>query len=170
MFNMLNKPIREILLLTLGGWWLLAGPVPAGAGDIEELDANAEEQADSNERSNEAASEDSLADEVFGEPQRCVNTRGVSHTEILDDSTVVFHMYGSMVYLNRLPHRCNGLRRSDAFSYELRTSRLCDIDTIRAVDYFGGTLRPGIACPLGKFHPITDEQLDLLRNGGGDDS
>ena len=79
-------------------------------------------------------------------------------------------MYGSEIFLNRLPHRCNGLRRSDAFSYELRTPQLCDIDTIRAVDYFGGTVRPGMVCPLGKFQLITDEQLDILRNGGGDDS
>lgn len=169
---MLIMPLRFLLgpmlvgLILMGGPCLMNGPGLARAADIEELDANAEAQEDSDEGSNE----DALADGEFGESQKCVNTNRISHTKIIDDRTIVFHMYGSVTYLNRLPRRCNGLRTAGAFSYDLRTPRLCDIDTIRVVDYFGGAMRAGIGCPLGEFQLISDEQLDLLRHGDDEDS
>jgi len=166
---MRNPPLHAFLLPICVGLLLLCGPGPAIAGDMEELDANAEALDESAEGSGEAVRDDVLVDVAIGEPQKCVQTQRIRRTEILDDRTVVFHMKGSVLYLNRLRGRCTGLRRADAFSYDIRTSRLCDIDTIRAVDYFGGVVRPGVACPLGEFQPISEEQLELLREGGGAD-
>lgn len=128
--------------------------------EIEEIDANDAEEAASDE------ADDSLADEVIFEAQDCISTSRIRRTDVLDDQTIVFFMHGSDIYLNKLPHRCNGLRRSDAFSYEVRTSQLCHVDMIRLIDTFGGEIRRGVACGLGKFRPITEEQLLVLRDKG----
>lgn len=145
---------------------LLCGTAAAAGGgdDIAEIDANKAEEAATNE------AEESLADEVFVETRNCISVHRISRTDVLDDNSVLFYMYGSEIYLNRLPHRCLGLRMADAFSYEIRTQQLCNVDVIRVVRTFGGDLTPGVACGLGKFRPVTEEQVLLLRGKGPDDA
>lgn len=136
---------------------------------IDELDAN-EAEARAQERTKEAG-EESLAADLFGETRDCVNVRRISRTDVLDDRSILFYMYGSEIYLNKLPYRCSGLRMADAFSYDVRTSQLCDIDVIRVVRTFGGNLSPGIGCPLGQFQRVSEEQVMFLRGiepGDGD--
>lgn len=129
---------------------------------IIELDANeAEDGAESADAEN--AKEELMAEITFGEPRDCVNTQRIRSSDVLSDREILFFMNGSDVYLNKLPHRCSGLRRADTFSYEVRGSQLCHIDLIRVVDYFGGSIRPGVACGLGKFLPVDKEQVPLLR-------
>lgn len=146
--------LTAIMLCSIGG----AENHDAG---IEELDAN-EAEALAQERKDEAGDE-SLAADLFGESRNCVNVRRISRTDVLDDRSILFYMYGSEIYLNKLPHRCSGLRMADAFSYDVRTSQLCDIDMIRVVRTFGGGLSPGIGCPLGKFQQVSEEQVMFLR-------
>jgi len=152
--------IVALLVLPCGA----TGAQENGAGEtpteITEIDANEAEAAGSDE------AEDAIADELVVETRDCISSARIRRTDILDDRTIVFFMQGSDIYLNQLPHRCNGLRRSDAFSYDVRTSQLCHVDTIRLIDSFGGEMRPGIACGLGKFRPITEEQLMVLREKG----
>ncbi|MBT8441943.1 MAG: hypothetical protein KJO76_06105 [Gammaproteobacteria bacterium] len=131
-------------------------------GEVIELDAN-EAEAEAASDSDENAVEDLLAEVAFGEPVDCVNTQRIRRTEILSDREILFFMHGSEVRLNKLPHRCAGLRRADTFSYEVRGSQLCHIDLIRVVDNFGGRIRPGVACGLGKFLPVDVEQVPLIR-------
>jgi len=138
----------------------IAGAEERDAG-IDELDANeAEARA---QESTEAAGDESLDANLFGESRKCVNVRRISRTDVLDDRSILFYMYGSEILLNKLPHRCSGLRMADAFSYDVRTSQLCDIDMIRVVRTFGGGLSPGIGCPLGKFQQVSEEQVMFLR-------
>lgn len=128
--------------------------------EITEIDANEAEQA----RSDEEDEEETIADDIVLETQNCISSSRIRRTDILDDHTIVFYMYGSDIFLNKLPHRCSGLRMADAFGYDVRTSQLCNVDTIRVLDNFGGGIRPGIACGLGKFGLITEEQLTAIRD------
>jgi hypothetical protein len=132
------------------------------ASEVIELDANqAEEEAAA--ESDENATEDVLAEVAFGDPVDCVNTQRIRRTDVLSDREILFYTSGSGVYLNKLPHRCSGLRWADAFSYEVRGSQLCHIDLIRVVDTMGAGIRPGVACGLGKFLPVDPEQVPIVR-------
>lgn len=106
----------------------------------------------------------SMADEVKDDTaQKCITTRRIKSTEILDDRNILFHTIGKDVYHNILPRRCNGLARSGAFSYRTTGGRLCDIDTIRVLETFSEM--PGRSCRLGVFHPISKEDVPAVREG-----
>ena len=85
--------------------------------------------------------------------EKCLSTHRIDHTEILDGQTILFHMIGKKVYVNKLPRRCPGLSFHKAFSYKVHQNRLCNTDIIRVYqgDYFGA------ACGLGKFEPYDVE-------------
>jgi hypothetical protein len=104
---------------------------------------------------------DELVPEIPG-TRDCLSLVRIDHTKIVDDSTILFYMLGPDVYVNTLPRRCNGLKRMDAFSYATSLNQLCSLDVIRGLQSFGGELVPGIACGLGKFVPISEEQIELL--------
>lgn len=92
----------------------------------------------------------------------CVSLARIDRTKIVNDSTILFYMLGPDVYVNNLPRRCNGLKRMDGFSYETSIGRLCSVDIIRGLRNVGGEFVPGVACGLGQFVPITEEQIALL--------
>jgi hypothetical protein len=107
-------------------------------------------------------------------PTDCVITTNIDKTEVLDDSTILFHMRGNRIYRNSLPRRCPNLERNDRFSYRTTSNRLCDIDTITVLEQWGGSLQRGFTCSLGAFHPITAEEVEELERikeqGGGRDA
>jgi hypothetical protein len=95
-------------------------------------------------------------------PEDCVSVRHIKKTDVIDDQNILFRMNGGKIYRNHLPRKCFGLKRSDGFSYEIRTPRLCDLDSVKVLDQFGGGIRPGPSCGLGKFHSITEEEAAFL--------
>ena len=103
-------------------------------------------------------------DEVIEVPgtRDCVSLARIDRTRVVNDSTILFYMLGPDVYVNNLPRPCNGLKRMDAFSYEVSVGQLCSLDISRGLRSLGGEFVPGIACGLGKFVPITQEQIDVL--------
>jgi hypothetical protein len=110
----------------------------------------------------------SLADEVVDEiddikAKSCIRVRSLRSTKVVDDLNIIFYMVGSTTYHNILPRQCHGLARQDRFSYESRSGNLCDIDTIRILYQAGTGMQEGNACRLGKFHPITREYADALK-------
>lgn len=107
------------------------------------------------------AGEDAATLEVPG-TRECVSLARIDRTRIVNDQTILFYMLGPDVYVNYLPRRCNGLKRTDAFSYATSLSQLCHLDVIRGLRNLGGELMPTVACGLGKFVPITEEQIELL--------
>ena len=110
--------------------------------------------------SQEAEQEKTVDDFV----DKCVNTRRVRSTVIVDDQNILFYMSGQKAYLNVLPRRCNGLARAGRFSYQISTNRLCDLDSIRVLSGGASGMEPGIACRLGVFHAISRDEADALRN------
>lgn len=96
------------------------------------------------------------------EPVRCITPSRIDRTEVIDEQTVVFHMRGKDVYVNRLPNACRSLAREKRFSYDVRTNRLCSVDTITVLEWWGTGLSRGMSCGLGEFYPITQEEAELL--------
>lgn len=112
----------------------------------------------------EEPAEDMAELEATGE--RCIVTRRISRTKVVDDRTIIFYMRGGdTTYVNILPRPCNGLAREDRFSYQAQSSRLCDIDGIVVLYQAGTTLRGGANCRLGLFHEISREDADAIIEG-----
>lgn len=98
-----------------------------------------------------------------GEILDCLALSRIRSTEVLDDTHILFRLYGNTVYLNSLPRRCPRLGVVRSFGYATSLARLCDIDTIAVVDDFGQGL-PGVSgrgpvlrgphCGLGKFERV----------------
>lgn len=105
-----------------------------------------------------------MANEPEDEPTRnCLPMSHIDRIEVLDDSTLVFHMSGDKKYVNKLRYKCTGLKRN-AFIHETSINQYCDLDTITVYDT-GIGMRLG-SCPLGEFElyeepkashpPVTD--------------
>ena len=112
----------------------------------------------------ETAAERTLGDiEAFDrEPVRCIMPSRIDRTEVIDARTVVFHMRGRDAYVNRLRTDCPRLVREKRFSYDVRTNRLCSVDSITVLEWWGTGLSRGMSCGLGEFYPITEEEAELL--------
>jgi len=98
-------------------------------------------------------------EEATGESERCINARSIRGADVIDDNYVLFRVQGRRLYLNALPKSCKGLSRDRRFSYETYTRSLCEQDTIRVLREAGGGIYDGRACKLGRFQPITEEDL-----------
>ncbi len=97
--------------------------------------------------------------------ERCIDTRRISNTQIIDNQNILFHMRDRTIYHNELPRRCSGLRRGKTISYRTSISRLCSNDFITLLDNFGMGMSRGPSCGLGKFRPISKEEAQALRGG-----
>ncbi len=110
-----------------------------------------------------AASSDDESEEYY-QLEKCILPSRIRSTDIIDDRTIVFYMSQKKIFVNQLPRRCAGLRIAGAFSYRVSVARLCDIDRITVVDSFGGRVNRGASCGLGKFRPVTEEEVAMLKN------
>ncbi len=98
-------------------------------------------------------------------PEDCVRTDRIRRTEVMDNTSILFHMRGGAVYLNVMPHTCPGLAREQRFAYQVNNRRLCHVDTVTVLDGAGVGLRGGATCRLGKFYPLSREQVEELKHG-----
>lgn len=98
-------------------------------------------------------------------PADCVRASNIRSTLVVDDQTILFYMRGNRVFQNRLPEDCPRLGKERRFSYERRVGqrvgRLCSIDAITVLESFSVTPF-GATCRLGKFHPITVTEADVI--------
>lgn len=101
-----------------------------------------------------------VAPEEGGE--RCVDTRRISRTEVIDEHNILFYMRGGVIYRNYLPHKCSALAREETFMYRTSISRLCDIDIITILYDHGFGFTPGPSCSLGRFYPISKDEAQAL--------
>ena len=95
--------------------------------------------------------------------ERCIDTRRISASEIIDDQNILFRMRDHTIYHNELPRRCPGLSRNKIISYRTTIGRLCSHDNITLLDRFGTGLSRGPSCGLGKFRPISNEEAQALK-------
>lgn len=95
-------------------------------------------------------------------PRKCIPTRKLTSTAVIDERNILFIMIGKTIYHNILPKQCRGLGRQ-GFTYGNLAGSLCNLDTIQIIQSPHGTL--GRLCRLGDFHPVTNEELPALVNG-----
>lgn len=147
-----------------GLWSALAAllALSAAAQDDDAADPPADPAADS--AADEAA--DAVADSFDRTPERCVRLSRLNRTEVLDEQTILFHMYGGVTYRNHLPEECRGLNSREPFMYNTRSvsRELCANDMIDLLHGIGSSLRRGRSCLLGQFHPITPEDIEEIKN------
>ena len=82
----------------------------------------------------------------------CIRSYEIDHTEIPDDSTILFHMRDHKIWKNTLIDRCVGLKINNrGFTYSPTlpgTDEICsNLQTIRVND-------TGQVCLLGAFTPV----------------
>ena len=68
---------------------------------------------------------------------RCIRSMDYVQVEVLDDLRLVFRGRGDKRWLNQLRGRCPGLRKRDTLQFEMRSIRLCDMDSFRSIDPSG---------------------------------
>ncbi|MFK8019536.1 MAG: hypothetical protein AB8B86_07200 [Pseudomonadales bacterium] len=95
--------------------------------------------------------------------ERCINLRRLDRSEVLGNQTIVFHMRGDDIFINRLRFRCLGLSKRDTIMFETRFNQLCNLDQVTVLNETGGRFMRGASCGLGLFHPIDQETVDLLK-------
>lgn len=96
--------------------------------------------------------------------ENCVYLRSVDRIEILDEHHVLFYMRGGEIYSNHLARKCPGLRRNDTIMYRTTLNQLCSIDTFTVLENIGGGFMPSATCALGKFYPVTQDEIDALKS------
>ena len=106
-----------------------------------------------------------LATEDYVEPTRCLSRFKVSSVDIIDKQHVIFFGRGGKAWLNKMRYPCIGLRRHDVPQFDYRlTNKICNLDSFMAVDMaFSGMRRSSASCVLGDFHPVSREQVILIR-------
>ena len=104
-------------------------------------------------------------DEASDEPVRCVSMNSIRSTRVVDDTRVLFFQARDKIFLNRLDRECLGLARNGTFTYTVqsgaRHARLCDTDSITVLETTGR----GLNCGLGRFEPLSQDQVANLFAG-----
>lgn len=109
--------------------------------------------------------------EEYGAPRRCVSNLADRDFEALGERYLVFDGPGDKLWLNELHGRCPGLDHANSLVFRSRSLQYCELDQFRISDLFvwDRYQRPpwrwmnGIPCTLGRFHPVTKEQVSTLR-------
>ncbi len=134
-------------------WFIPCCLLIAAVAAVADDDGTAASDADS----------DADADQYF-KLENCVDTSRIRQTSIIDDRTIIFYMNQKNIFVNHLPYRCPGLKIAGAFSYRTSISQLCNVDTIKVIRSLGGRIDAGPSCGLGKFRPVTEEEVAMLKN------
>jgi hypothetical protein len=86
----------------------------------------------------------------------CLATAQIDHTEIVNDSAIVFFMKDGKAYMNAMHISCPSLQMEGAFVYETDAAEVCsNSQTIRVKN-------SGNFCELGQFTPFTPPKVPDL--------
>ena len=107
----------------------------------------------------------SLSEADYGKPERCLQTSEYTRIEVLDKKHLLFEGRGGKYWLNTLRNECPGLRKGAILQLDLTSSRVCNLDTVTAIEsrrfYFD---RVSATCSLHEFVAIPEEQAEFLKN------
>ena len=125
---------------------LLLGACAAQPQPICRADAVPDRRRDTRERSRNRT--------VTTRSVSCLRSSAYTKVEVINPELLLFHGRGERMWLNRMRQACVGLHLDDALAFEMRNSRLCELDTVRGIDNFGGYWSAtGAGCSLGSFDP-----------------
>lgn len=83
----------------------------------------------------------------------CLQTAQIDHTEIVNDSAIVFFMKDGKAYMNAMRISCPSLQMENAFTFLTDTPEVCsNSQTIRVKN-------SGNYCELGQFTPFTPPKM-----------
>jgi hypothetical protein len=94
------------------------------------------------------------------EVKNCIDLGWLDRSQIVDDQTILFHMKGGLVYENKLPYRCFGLKFEDGFAFATSLHQLCNTDIIKV-------LHRGTSCGLGMFTPVDKAKTGIESGKAG---
>ena len=108
----------------------------------------------------------------FGEPKRCLSDMDYRNFRALDDKRILFEGRRDKQWINTLRSRCPDLRYGNVLVVtSFSGMRMCDMDRFQVADWFdwpwyhrwpwhwGGNWGMGMQCTLGKFQPVTADQV-----------
>lgn len=160
--------------MTSEGRWPAAAAVAVtvmlALGGCAATEQQAEQQAAREETLEQILSQPLDAEE-YGTPRRCVSSFVSRDFQPLGEQHLLFEGRGDQLWLNELRGRCPGLRHAQALAFDSRGSQICELDRFKVADVFQWSRfqrwpwdwMDGIPCTLGKFQPVSPEQVEALR-------
>ena len=156
--------VQVTLFLVLGTLVLLA---------VQSEESEAENQTESEETNKETPV--TLASILDSKPNpkdyedrtHCISKMAIRDHEVLSKRHIVFTMRGEgrPKILVQFGRHCFGLNKNSVLNLESRgSSRLCVGDYVRTEVFEFGRRSWGPRCTIPKFEPITDYQVELLRD------
>ena len=100
--------------------------------------------------------------DAYTKTERCISSRMIRNTQILDDRHVVFELTSNRYYLVQFKYRCPRLQPNAVLIYETRNDRLCRLDQVHAANSLL-TRDIGPPCSIPGFMPVQPEQVALLK-------
>lgn len=108
----------------------------------------------------------------FGEMRRCLGDMDFRNFRALDEKHILFEGRRDRLWVNTLRTRCPDLRHGDVLVVKQFSGlRMCDADRFYVTEWFdwpwyrrwpwhwGGSWTTGMQCSLGKFQPVTADQV-----------
>ena len=103
---------------------------------------------------------ETLPESEYRDMTRCLMKRSYRTVEVLSDRYLLFKGSKDRVWVNRLRHRCPGLRTNQILIFEQFSTSLCATDQVSGTDRgFGRTA----SCILGRFEKINEQRADALK-------
>lgn len=107
----------------------------------------------------------------YGDVKRCLSDMEYRNFRPIDERHVLFEGRRDKLWMNKLRGRCSDLRFGNVLVVrQFSGSRMCDGDQFRVTDWFDwpwyrrwpwywGSWGTGPTCTLGKFQPVTEDQV-----------
>ena len=96
-------------------------------------------------------------------PKSCLFLPNIYSIDIIDNQNIAFITNNHKYYLNHLPYACPMLDRYKVIMYKTPLSSLCDLDIINVLDPVAGGFQYYGACGLGKFKPVSKEEIQQMK-------
>ena len=119
-----------------------------------------------------------LEEEQPGKPKRCLADHEYRNFKALDERHILFEGRGDKQWINTLRSRCPDLRHGEVLRVRSFSAigRICEYDSFAVDDWFdwpwyrrwpwrwGETLSAGMTCTMGKFQPVTEQQVWAIKD------
>ena len=104
------------------------------------------------------------ASEDAPDAKRCIRQASIEDADVLNGNIIVFTDDRKRIFINQMRVKCSDLRPGAKVVYTSRgDGQLCQLDSIAVLLPGPGGLNTGPSCMLGRFEPITRDQLDVLK-------
>lgn len=102
---------------------------------------------------------------VDEETRRCISTRSIRRTRIVDDQNILIYLSARNIYHNQLQSACRGLKQVGTFTYSSSDGLLCTGDGIASIrSSVLDDVPPVPNCWLGVHRKISKEDADAMRD------